>query len=273
MFAKLKPSLIHYSYVIFYLILSLSVIRLLEYAYLYFRQTEDLSFALFFGRSLTFDAFFILGSSLVFIIPFLLISYFNQKAGKIFIGIVGTLVIFSFLGLTQHFLTTATVMTAMLFDSSFSDLTHTISNEFSFERLLFWAVYLIVLPYTVYTLFFRFKKIKTFSMKSKFLLNSYLVLALIAGFNVRGYSKPLNQFETKYQYLLGNCKATFLLESWIERKQNETLLNLDDPEIVESNIEKSSLELKKFMFFQMIKMMNCTMSVSQMSVKIKVIIC
>jgi phosphoglycerol transferase MdoB-like AlkP superfamily enzyme len=236
MFAKLKLSLIHYSYVVFYLILSVSVIRLLEYTYLFFRQTEEISFGLFFGRSLTFDAFFILGASLVFLIPYLAISYLHQKAGKIFIGIIATLVIFSFLGLTQHFLTTDTVMTAMLFDFSMSEMTHTVSNELSLERLLFWAVYIVVLPFSIYTLFFRFRKIKSMSLKSKFLLNSYMILALIAGLNVRGYSKPLNQFDSKYQFLLGNCKATFLLESWMERKQSEALLDLNNEELVNKEL-------------------------------------
>jgi len=237
MFSKLKLSLIHYSYVIFYLILSVSIIRLLEYAYILSKHTEEVSFALFFGRSLTFDAFFVLGASLVFLLPYLLLSYLSQKAGKIFIGIVGTLVIFAFLGLTQHFLTTNTVMTAMLFEFSLSDMTHTVTNELSLERIIFWAVYIVILPLTVYTLFFRFKKIKFSTTKSQFMLNAYILLALVAGLNIKGYSKPLNQFDCKYHYLLGNCKATFLLESWIETKQNEAMLNLNNEDKVIEQLE------------------------------------
>jgi uncharacterized sulfatase len=235
---KLQPKLNNFfhDYVlkVFCLFFVFFIVRVLEYTFVTYNKISSISADLFFSKSLNFDVLVILLFSLTLLLPLFLISVFSFKLYSFSIKLLGTILVFINLALTQYFLTNNTLLTAQLFEFSFTDIKDIVFNEFSFNRLVFWIAVVLIMCLTVFVLFikvFRFQK-KTNSI----LLILYSALSIIALFNVKHTFKELKYFDSNYNYLLGNSKISYFIESYFRLKEKKADFNFFSKADLERNI-------------------------------------
>ncbi|MFD1550545.1 hypothetical protein DNU06_16340 [Putridiphycobacter roseus] len=190
------------------------LIRLGEYYYIYNHSDQQLSLQLFFTKSVKYDTLFILITGAILFIPAFLISILHFRTYKITIRIVIFFIIFIQLIFTQFFLTNNAVLTAILFEFTFEELYHIANTEMSGNRSYFWIMNFIIIVFTIILLFIKHKRIKARNFRKNIVVYTTLACFIIAVLSHKNLFKEFQAFDTAYQFLLGNSKPIFFIDSY-----------------------------------------------------------
>jgi len=209
----LKKGVLDYILVITALICCFIVTRLLEFTYIRFVHTGDVSLDILIFRSINFDSLFVLDYSYVLLLPVMVISIFSPRISGIISRILAFLLMIIHLGLTQFFLISNNILTGVVFEFSFNDLMKIVSTEFTSHNLILWVGFIFVLALSFYLLFYVTYRIKPKRIIGIVLIAAYFILGIIAYNNMDYTLKSIKYFDDNYQFLVGNSKEVFFLKS------------------------------------------------------------
>lgn len=223
MFEKLKKIALDYSLVVVSMILIFMLLRSMEYFYVILEKQQDVSLSLFFSRSVNFDSLFLLLFYSVIFLPFVIISLLQKTVGKILIRFISILLVFINIAFTQYFIINDSLLSSVVFDFSFDEVTTIITSEFSGNRLDLWIGNIFIMLVAIFVLFFVVKRVR--KSKKKYipiiLIGTYIILTSVAVLSRKNTFKSLKYFKTNYQFLLGNSKSVFFIKSLLNREKDK----------------------------------------------------
>jgi len=214
--------IIDYINIFFLILLIFIVIRFLEYSYIYFiNDNKELSLDMLFGKSINFDSLFVINTSLVFLVPYLLISIWSEKISIILIRIISILLVFVHLILTSFFIISWNLLDATVFEFSVSEIWKIIMTEISYQNLMLIILLILFLTLTSYLVFKILPKIKYKKNTSIIVISIYTTVSIITLINHNHTSKSIRFFDNNYLYYLGNSKEVFFIKSLINSSHND----------------------------------------------------
>ena len=233
-----------YILITFLSIAMLALIRIIEFIIIQHYGIHDVSFNTLLNNSINLDAYFAILISVIFIIPYFLISLKSTKLSNTIYFIVWTIAILISSCLTHFYISAEYLLTSVLFQFSFDEIWHLIEIESGTHRNLLWLLYLTIPIYIASYLFLR-KKIKLKKWLNYIIVGLYLCIIVVAAKNYKYYYKPSFKFSSQHEFYIANNKTVHFVKSIIESEKSNKDLDSKDLLIAIHNYHR---ECKDFNF-------------------------
>lgn len=194
------------------LLLVFVLVRLWEYSYIQFTADLGPNWTQFFSSSLNFDSLFVIITSAICLVPFVLIGMLSQKIARILVVVFFAFLVVSNMLFTQYFLTNHALLTGVILDFSISELLHIAGGELDGNRLWMWTGSLLIIALSIFV-FIRMRVREQWPKWQMGIGVIYIVALVVAFFNLDHTFKALKHFDNNYDFLLGNSKHVYFIES------------------------------------------------------------
>lgn len=254
-----KEAITLFSNSFFIIAFSFLLIRIVEFSWFQFSLHQYTPWQLLFSKSVNLDIQYLGFISLFGLMISLSLRIINRKVSKLFNVLLGIILIFIQICLTQFHITNQTLLSSVLFQFSIQELYSIVLAEFVQSKLTIYLIWLLILSSSTYLLN-KLNHNRTIKKKAYLLYIPFLLLVANSLLNINYTYQPIAKFKSIPQFLLANSKPIFLyksytsenseLNSFIEIKKSikeyqttdntKTYLNLEYPLIYRTN-EKNVL--------------------------------
>ncbi len=215
----MKKHLFHSIIQIFLLILIFIIIRVLEFIWITAQGTMDFSWDFFFSICVNFDSLFLYYWGTIALILSTLLGFINWKIGRAVRVTFGVFIVVIHLIFTSYFLVTHNVLNSTLFEFSMTEILEILRNEMSWKTGLFLVLTIAITWLSIRLMNKRIPRMKMGSKGQTIVLIVYLLAAIPIGLNWNHLTKPIQYFDSNYEFLVGNSKEMLFASSvWNRQK-------------------------------------------------------
>lgn len=224
---KIYQNSIDYILITFFSICFLALIRFMEFLIIGYYGIHDVFVKTLFENSINLDAYFSIVLSVIFIVPYQLLSLKYPKLSLILYKITWIFTILITICLTHFFISGEYLLSNVIFQFSFQEIWHIATIESETNHKLIWFMYFII-PISVY-LFFFLKNPQRLNKWIKIaIIGIYIIAVFVASINYKYFYKPSYKFSSQFEFYISNNKITHFVKSVIKPKQYESDLNSKD---------------------------------------------
>lgn len=241
---SIRYRFLSYVQVTFVSILLLLLIRLGEIGIIQYYGIHTISWKIFLKYSLNFDAYFAIVISLILLFPYLFLSKnFPIWSLRVY-KIIWLLIIAITSGLTHFFISGEYLLSSVIFQFSWEEIWHIISIERGNSRNLIWLIHLCI-PIGIFLYFKRFKILSSSRKLGAIAMWFYALSVLLVIGNYKHFYKPSYQFDSQYNFYIGNNKIVHFARSVIKTQKYKSELSPEELSLAINNVQRG---MKDFSF-------------------------